>query len=444
MGTWVICPNCIKNLPKKYQNKKERKEIHQATCDECKNKVARKHYETGVKRGIWLKKWKKASESFNKAGKEFQNINEEESQLQCEIMGLLSKLNNEKNKVVDKDIFQKIISGRFDRFIGQNFKIQGFTEFDPLYYEAKAWNEYFKIDPIKNIHNRTTQMKAASHEFFNIGYGLLFFSNYILKKKKTNVELALDIEAEAEEDLGEFYASRGDIDFASVHLNNAVSVYLSLEQKEKANKLKMIRQSLRMETACWVCGARSKGHKKTFNYKFTGLHEDNYNMVLSLLKQRQERNPSFFNNTIYTTKEPIKVIQNEIFGEKKSTSKVANTHEQGVPQNINTAAKQENPYQISLTKPGNGLIYEEDEEIAISHQGLKSTEGIRGIYLSICITCQGLVDELAQNIVDKALIPVWKEIFTLKSEMNNVYSMISDLKSQIDSIKRKMIGFKRG
>ena len=61
MGTWVTCPNCIKNLPKKYQNKKERKEVHQVTCDECKNNVARKHYETGVKRGIWLKKWKKES-----------------------------------------------------------------------------------------------------------------------------------------------------------------------------------------------------------------------------------------------------------------------------------------------------------------------------------------------------------------------------------------------
>ena len=121
MGTWVACPNCIKNLPKKYQNKKERKEIHQATCDECKNKVARKHYEVGVKRGIWLKKWKKASESFIKAGKEFQNMNEEESQLQSEIMGLLSDLYNEKNVDVAEKVFQKVISGRYDRFKGQNY-----------------------------------------------------------------------------------------------------------------------------------------------------------------------------------------------------------------------------------------------------------------------------------------------------------------------------------
>lgn len=377
MGTWVTCPNCIKNLPKKYQNKKERKEIHQATCDECKNKVARKHYEVGVKRGIWLKKWKKASESFIKAGKEFQNINEDESQLQSEIMGLLSYFYNEKNEVIAKDVFQKIISGRYDRFIGQNFKIQGFIDFDPLYYEAKAWNEYFKIDSIKNIHDRTSQMKATSHEFFNIGYGLLFFSTHILKRKKTNVEFALDIEAEAEVYLGEFYASRGDIDYASVHLSNAVSVYISLEQKGKAKELKMIRQSLRMETACWICGARSKGHKKNFNYKFTGLAEDYYNMTLSLLKQRQERNPSFFNNTIYTTKEPIKVIQT---------------------------------------------------------QDVKNKDGKRGIYLSTCITCQGLVDELAQDIVDKALIPVWEDINSLKSEVINIYDLINNLKSQIDSI----------
>ena len=377
MGTWVACPNCIKNLPKKYQNKKERKEIHQATCDECKNKVARKHYEVGVKRGIWLKKWKKASESFIKAGKEFQNINEDESQLQSEIMGLLSELYNEKNKVVAEKVFQKIISGRYDRFIGQNFKIQGFIEFDPLYNEAKAWNEYFKIDSIKNIYDKTSQMKATSHEFFNIGYSLLFFSTHILNKNMTNVEFALNLEAESEVDLGEFYASRGDIDYASVHLSNAVSVYISLEQKEKAKELKMTRQSLRMETACWICGARSKGHTKTFNYKFTGLAEDYYNKTLSLLKQRQERNPTFFNNTIYTTREPIKVIQN---------------------------------------------------------QDVKNKDGKRGIYLSTCITCQGLVDELAQDIVDKALIPVWEAINSLKSEVNNIYILINNLKSQIDSI----------
>jgi len=300
MGTWVTCPNCIENLPKKYQNKKERKEIHQATCDGCKNKVARKHYEVGVKRGIWLKKWKKASESFIKAGKEFQNINEDESQLQSEIMGLLSDLYNEKNIVVAKNVFQKIISGRYDKFIGQNFKIQGFEEFDPMYYEAKAWNEYFKIDSIKNIHDKVSQTKATAHEFFNMGYSTLFFSTHILKKKMTNVEFALNLEAISEVDLGEFYASQEDIDLASVHLNNAVSIFLSLEQKEKAKELKLTRQSLRMETACWICGARSKGYKKNFNYKFTGLAENYYDITLSLLKQRQERNPSFFNNTIYT------------------------------------------------------------------------------------------------------------------------------------------------
>jgi len=381
MGTWVACPNCIKNLPKKYQNKKERKEIHQATCDECKNKVARKHYEVGVKRGIWLKKWKKASESFIKAAKEFQNIKEDESQLHSEIMGLLSELYNEKNKVIAKDVFQKIISGRYDRFIGQNFKIPGFIEFDPLYYEAKAWNEYFKIDSIKNIYDITAQMKSTSHEFFNMGYGPLFFSTHILNKKMTNVEFALDLEAKSEVGLGEFYASRGDIDIASVHLSNAVSVYISLEQKEKAKELKMTRQSLRMETACWICGARSKGHRKTFNYKFTGLAEDYYNMTLSLLKQRQERNPTFFNNTIYTTREPIEVIQN---------------------------------------------------------QDVKDKDGKQGIYLSTCVTCQGLVDELAQDIVDKALIPVWEAINSLKSEVNNIYTLINNLQSQINSIAKAL------
>ena len=378
MGTWVACPNCIKNLPNKYKNKKERKEIHQATCNACPNKVARKHYEIGVKRGIWLKKWKRSSSAFIKAATEFQNINEEESQLISELMGLLSALYNEKNRVVAKDVFQKIISSRYDRFIGQDFKIPGLVEFDPLYYEAKAWNEFLKVESIKNIFGKTSQLKITSHAFFNIGYGPLFFSTYILNRKITNVELSLEIEAQSEADLGEYHANRGDIDNASIHLSNAVSAYISLEQTKKAKELKMIRQSIRMETACWICGARNKGHRKTFNFKYTGLHENNYNKVLSLLKQRQERNPTFFNNTIYTTGEPIETIQNQDVKDKK-------------------------------------------EKV--------------GIYLSTCITCQGLIDELAQDVVDEALIPVWKAINSLKGEVNKIYGLISNLQAEINNIR---------
>jgi len=386
MGTWVACPNCIKNLPKKYKNKKERKEIHNATCNACPNKVARKHYEIGVKRGIWLKKWKRSSDAFTKAAKEFQNINEGESQLISELMGLLSGLYNEKSRVVAQDVFQKIISGRYDSFIGQDFKIPGFEEFDPLYYEAKAWNEFLKVESITNILNKTSQLKNTSHAFFNMGYGSLFFSIYIMNRKITNVELALEIEAQSEADLGEFYASSGDVDNASIHLSNAVSAYTSLEQKKKAKELKMIRQSIRMEIACWICGARNKGHKKNFNFKYTGLHENYYKTVLSLLKQRQERNPTFFNNTIYSTGEPIETIQNQDVKEKK---------------------------------------------------------GKTGIYLSTCVSCQGLIDELAQDVVDEALIPVWESINSLKSDVSNIYGLINNLQAEINSIISSLNSIRR-
>ncbi len=386
MGTWVACPNCIKNLPNKYKNKKERKEIHNATCNACPNKVARKHYETGVKRGVWLKKWKRASDAFTKAATEFQNISEDESQLISELMGMISALYNEKSKVVAQDIFQKITSGRYDSFIGQDSKIPGFEEFDPLYYEAKAWNEFLKVGAITNILDKTSQQKKASHAFFNMGYGPLFFSKYTMNRKITNVELALEIEAQAEAELGEFEASRGDIENASIHLSNAVSAYTSLEQKKKAKELKMIRQSIRMETACWICGARNKGHRKSFNFKYTGLQENYYKTALSLLKQRQERNPTFFNNTIYSTREPIATIQTQDVQDKK---------------------------------------------------------GKTGIYLSTCVSCQGLIDELAQDIVDKALIPVWESINSLKTEVNNIYGLINSLQSELSSIRSALSSLRR-
>ena len=95
--------------------------------------------------------------------------------------------------------------------------------------------------------------------------------------------MALNIEAEAEEFLGGYYASLGDIYSASIHLSNAASAYMSLEKMEKAKKLKSIKQSLRMETACWICGSRNKGHGQTFSFKYTGLQESHYNNVINQL-----------------------------------------------------------------------------------------------------------------------------------------------------------------
>lgn len=377
MGTWVTCPECFQDLPRKYKSKKERKELHIVTCNGCKNKDARKAYEIGVKRGIWLKKWNRAVNAFSKAGTEFEKIGDSNSTLTIELMGLLSRLNADKNEKNTHDVIEKFISEKYNIFLNKDFFIPEFQLYDPLYYEAKAWREFLEIDQYENISDKVNQMKKTAQEFFNIEYGPLYFSTYIANKRLTNVEVALNMEAESEQILGSYYASQGDIENASNHLSNAIIAYLNLEQMAKAKQLKSIRQSLRMETACWICGARNRGHRQNFNFKYTGLNEVQYNRVLGLLNQRQERNPTFYNDTIYTTEKPIATIQEKDIKEKK--------------------------YQ-------------------------------QGIYLSTCTVCQGLLDELSKDVVEEALIPVWNSIHSLETSVNEIISAINAIQTRLSQL----------
>lgn len=377
MGTWVTCPECFQNLPRKYKSKKERKELHNVTCNGCKNKDARKAYEIGVKRGIWLKKWNRAVNAFSKAGTEFEKIGDSNSTLTIELMGLLSRLNADKSEKNTLDVIEKFISEKYNIFLNKDFFIPEFQLYDPLYYEAKAWREFLEIGKYENISDKVNQMKKTAQEFFNIEYGPLYFSTYIANKRLTNVEVALNMEADSEEILGSYYASQGDIENASNHLSNAIVAYLNLEQMAKAKQLKSIRQSLRMETACWICGARNQGHRQTFNFKYTGLNEVQYNRVLGLLNQRQERNPTFYNDTIYTTEKPIATIQEKDIKEKK--------------------------YQ-------------------------------QGIYLSTCTVCQGLLDELSKDVVEEALIPVWNSIHSLETSVNEIISAINAIQTKLSEL----------
>ncbi len=400
MGTWVTCPNCTQDLPHKYKNKKERKAIHAPTCKACQNNSARISFEKGVKRGIWLKRWKKASDFLNKAGTEFGSIGDSDSQLQSELMGLLSELQTVKRSALDAKkstalkIIQSIISGRYDEYLNKEFEISGFLKFDPLYYEAKGWNEYFKSLSIQNMEPQIKQMKVASHEFFNMGYGPLFFVTYILDRKLTNIELALGIEASSEENLGFYYAKIGDIENASIHLQFAISAYLSLENKAKVRELKMSRQDMRMETACWICGTRNKWHRQTFNFKPTGMAPIQYDMVKKLLKQRQERNPKMYVDTIYSTADPKDIIQyQDVKDKEKTISKLSKAMRREIK--VNTA----------------------------------------GIYLATCTTCQGLIDELAEDVVNNSLIPVWQDINSIKDDVQKVFSLIKQLEARMAAMQ---------
>ena len=375
MGTWVCCPNCLKNLPRKYKSKSERKELHTATCKNCLSKDARKSFELGVKRGIWLKKWSKANENFLKAANEFSMAGQTDNRLTAELMAYMCALQDTKSKNTAINVFQRIISGEYDKFLNKNFIIPEFVAFDPLYYESKGWDKFFKIQNIAQIFDKIQYMKETSREFFKMGYDYSYFSTYILNEKKINIDIALRIEAEAEEYLGGYYTSIDDIEKASNHLSNAISAYTSLMDMGKARQLKMIRQSMRMETACWVCGTRSKGHGIRFSYKYTGLNETDYVKIINQLKQRQERNPTIYDDTLYTTEKPIDTIDN------------------------------------------------------------KDVKGKRGLYFSICRSCQGLIDNLAQSIVDKALVPVWNSIKKLQSDMMLVNNRLSAIEARLKVFK---------
>ena len=177
-------------------------------------------------------------------------------------------------------------------------------------------------------------------------------------------------------------------------LQFAISAYLSLENKVKVRELKNSRQDMRMETACWICGTRNKWHRQTFNFKPTGLAPIQYERVKKLLKQRQEQNPKMYIDTIYSTANPKDIIQyQDVKDKEKQISNLSKAMRQEI--NVNTT----------------------------------------GIYLATCTTCQGLIDELAKDVVNTSLIPVWQTVNSVIDEVKKVYILIEQLQNEINSIR---------
>ncbi|MFX0067119.1 MAG: hypothetical protein ACFFC7_33730, partial [Candidatus Hermodarchaeota archaeon] len=259
-------------MPKKFRSRRERKEIFEATCNACSKRRARQLYEQGVKRGIWLKNWPIAIDSFRKAYEEYINIGDQETALTVDLMGLMSILKTKTDFNTGKTVTKRLISGAYNNFRNKNFVIPEFDEFDPLYEEALAWDHFFKINEEKIVEKRPKILKETAYVFSNLAYGSLYFAKHLLQRPVTNVFLTLELEATAEEVLGRHYLSHGDFDNASIHLHGASITYSNMENIQKVRELKKLRQSLRMERACWICGTRSRGHGKTFSYIFARLH----------------------------------------------------------------------------------------------------------------------------------------------------------------------------
>lgn len=370
MGTWIQCPDCNQNLPRKYQSRRERRELFDATCDACSYGSARKKYEEGIKKGIWLKKWSKAASSFKNAAESFKNLNNSEAQLISELMAIMSSLKADPSFDNAIIVMKNLVNRRYSPFLNQDFEIPEFQRYDELYYESRAYLSFLKAQEASNIHEKVKILKQSSKSFFNMGYQPLFFSTYIEKMRITNIVKALRIEAASEKVLGEYYAESDDIEEATQHLKAASSSFMSLEEHQMAARLNMTRSSLRMERSCWICGTRSRGYLKKFNFIHSKLSVHQIEHIENLLKQRQELNPTMYKDTIYSSISPIKSIR---------------AHDEKEP----------------------------------------------GIYLTVCKTCKGILDSMSEDVVEKALVPFREQIDILKREIFNMRSQIQGLQKTL-------------
>ncbi|MHA1522535.1 MAG: hypothetical protein ACTSRK_20395, partial [Promethearchaeota archaeon] len=253
------------------------------------------------------------------------------------------------------------------------FFIPEFYEFDSVYDEARAWITLFDSNKQgKPFLESIGELKQASRQFFMMDYGPLLFSSILRYDKMNNSTLALLLEAQAEHKLGDYYIGNDDFEQASLHLNFAAIAFASLEDFDTSKKIKLIRKGIRMERTCWICGTKSRGYQVNFNFRYIRLDEIKKKHVFQLLKQRQEINPIIFEDMLYSTANPNVLIDN-----------------------------------FDKRDPG--------------------------LYLSVCKVCGGLLEQLSQDVVDEALIPIKEEILRLSADLNAVRSAIVSIQNAITS-----------
>jgi tetratricopeptide (TPR) repeat protein len=393
LPTYVTCPTCIQNLPRKYKKKKEKKETFDPICNACPYKDARKSYEEGIKKHLWLKRYSKAIKEFDKAISKFEKAGGEREARNVELTSLMTEFKDNQSKDAAVRLINSFVSEKFKDFRDPDYVIPEFEPFLPLYKESIAWAIYSNINAKVSFQDKLMTMKRAAKAFFDIGYKYLFFGPALTEKHVLNTEMALELEARSEEMLGDHYAGMGEVDQASVYYQNAIVSYTNLEMTRKARELRNLRKALRMERACWVCGTRSKGYTKTFDFIYTHASTATVNYYNDILKQRQERIPHMHSDTLYSTEEPIAVVQ-----------------------------ETDIPYARDL----NG-------KTIMDRAGAGS-----GLYLAVCKGCRSILDEMSDITAEKKVIPIRKRLDKVERDIQQIFADLQSIHSAIAAMRQEI------
>jgi len=384
MPSYVICPNCPKNVPTKYKKRKERKEILDPICNACTNKNARKKYEEGVKKGIWMKRFDRANKKLTEASTEFQKANDPQASHISNIMSMLSgiSLNPPVNEVLN--YFSRLLSTDIqETFHGKDFTVPEFYKFDQITLEARAFLSLFETKRTSRDSEKVKHLQTASRLFFDIGHRQLFFSTALTGSERLNTEIALDSLAESEEILAEKTALT-DINESSFHFEVAISSHSNLENYSKAKELRNRRTSIRMERTCWICGTRSHGYVTSFKFVYARSDPSYLEFYKKLLTRRQEFIPHLHTDTIYST--------------------------------------------------GGDNYIEAIDSADVKQNFLE--RNAQGIYLAVCKACYNVVNELADIIAEKRVAPVRTAVKGLQSEIREIQQAIIAINKSINDLYR--------
>ena len=386
MPSYVICPDCRNSVPTKYKKRKERKELIDPICKDCTFKKARKKYEEGVKKGIWMKKFDRARKKLSEATVEFQKANNNFAASIANIMEIMCAICLEPPVTEILNYFQKLLTPTFqDTFQGKGFIVPEFYDFDQITLEAKAFMNLFSTKQVTNEEEKVKFLQSASRFFFNIGHRQLYFSRVLTGSDRLNTEMALDSLAESEELLAE-KAARTDINEASFHFEVAISSYTNLEDYQKAKELRNRRTAIRMERTCWICGARAHGYVTSFRYVYARSDPSYFELYKNLLTKRQEFIPHLHTDTIYTTERDnyIEVV----------------------------------------------------DSVDVQNNFLE--ENAQGVYLAICKACHNVVDELSDVMAEKRIAPVRAAVGELKSRVQSIEQAIVDINQKMVIINQRI------
>jgi len=344
-----------------------------------------------------MKRFRRAATELADAANLFQKNGGNKSAKTASIMSMLSNLEFSHKRGEMLNIFQKLASSTYQEFLGRGFIVPEFQSFDKIVLEGQGWINYFlglSLDNEPFAFNK--YLNAAALDFFNLGHCPLIYERIVKQNWETsNTQMALICLAKGEEALGNHYIGINDEKKACIHLEGAIFSYSNIAEREfraKATGIRRQRSALRMERTCWICGSRVRGFNSTFSYICTNRTTTEKNFYRMILDQRRKFLPQLNFESIYSTDE------------------------------------------------GNILI----DNFAVEDNFLHP--GKQGIYVSVCKACESVVNELADIIAERRIIPVRNELAMQQQQIGELTKALiatqeelAKVKKTADEVKRKVM-----